>query len=300
MERSDDLLVVYHAFLEQLELEGLACEFLFVFDGGFGPPPPPLVEASREEPRLRILHFDQGLGETAALRVGLDRSRGALIITVPAYFQVRPEGLRDALAALRDGADMVVVRRAPRADPWINRVQTRIFHAVVNTLSHGKFQDIACGLRVMHRRVFENIPLYGDMHRFIPLLATRRGYHVTELPVPQHPRDTHPRVYRPGIYLRRLLDVVALFFISRFTEKPLRFFGLVGTGMLIAGGIINVLLLVERLGGKGIANRPLLVLGVLLISLGVQIIGLGLVGEIIVHLRSPNYRSYRIRETTGP
>jgi glycosyltransferase involved in cell wall biosynthesis len=298
VERADDLLAVYHAFSEQLELERTAYEVLFIFDGGFGPPPSTLVEASHTEPRLRILRFDQGLGETAALRLGVERSRGDPIITVPAYFQVQPEGLRSALAALRDGVDMVVVRRSPRSDPWINRLQTRVFHAIVNRLSRANFHDIACGLRVMHRRVFEAIPLYGDMHRFIPLLATRKGYHVAELPVPQHPGDTRPRVYRPGVYVRRLLDAIALFFILRFTEKPLRFFGLLGSGMLIAGGIINILLLIERLGGKGIANRPLLVLGVLLISLGVQIIGLGLVGEIIVHLRSPNYQSYHVSRTT--
>jgi hypothetical protein len=159
-----------------------------------------------------------------------------------------------------------------------------------------RFHDIACGVRVMRRSVADALPLYGDLHRFIPALALREGYRVDEVPVPQHPDDTRMRVYRPGVYLRRLLDVAAFFFLAKFTEKPLRFFGLVGSVFFALGALTGVVLLVERLAGQGVANRPLLLLAVLLIALGVQLMGLGLVGEIIVHLRSPHRRAYRIRE----
>jgi hypothetical protein len=104
------------------------------------------------------------------------------------------------------------------------------------------------------------------------------------------------RVYGPGVYLRRLLDVAAFFFLAKFTEKPLRFFGLVGSVFFGLGALTGLVLLVERVAGQGIANRPLLLLAVLLLALGVQFMGLGLVGEIIVHLRSPHRRAYRVRE----
>jgi hypothetical protein len=116
--------------------------------------------------------------------------------------------------------------------------------------------------------------------------------------VAQHPSDARTRVYRPGVYFRRLLDIAAFFFLAKFTEKPLRFFGLVGSVFLGAGGVLSLVLLVERVEGQGIANRPALLLAVLLVALGVQLIGLGLVGEIIVHLRAPHRRAYRVRERT--
>ena len=138
-----------------------------------------------------------------------------------------------------------------------------------------RFHDIACGVRVIRRPVAEALPLYGDLHRFIPALALREGYRVDEVPVPQHPNDARTRIYGPGVYLRRLLDVAAFFFLAKFTEKPLRFFGLVGTVFFALGAVISLVLLVERFAGQGIANRPLLLLAVLLIALGVQLMGLG-------------------------
>ena len=134
------------------------------------------------------------------------------------------------------------------------------------------------------------------MHRFIPAIAVREGYTVQEIAVPQHPNDARMRVYGPGVYFRRLLDIATFFFLSKFTEKPLRFFGMIGSISLAIGGAIGVALLVDKIGGHPISNRPMLLLGVLLVALGVQLMGLGLVGEIIVHLRAPHRRAYRVRE----
>jgi glycosyltransferase involved in cell wall biosynthesis len=295
VERANDLMAVYRAFADELDRVGEAHEFVFVFDGGFAPPPE-LLALSRERGSVRLLSFARAFGETAALRLGIERSRGDVIVTLPAYFQVRPEGMAPLLHALDAGADMVVASRSPRLDSWFNRLQSGAFHRMLSGVTDRRSHDIACGVRVMRRSVADALPLYGDLHRFIPALALREGYRVDEVPVPQHPDDTRMRVYRPGVYLRRLLDVAAFFFLAKFTEKPLRFFGLVGSVFFALGALTGVVLLVERLAGQGVANRPLLLLAVLLIALGVQLMGLGLVGEIIVHLRSPHRRAYRIRE----
>jgi hypothetical protein len=143
--------------------------------------------------------------------------------------------------------------------------------------------------------VFDEIALYGDFFRFLPLLVMSAGFRVVEVNAPQHSADRSTRVYRPGIYLRRIIDVFGLFFLLRFTEKPLRFFGLVGSLAGLAGALIVVVLGVQRLGGQGIADRPLLLLGVLLLVLGIQAIALGLVGEIIVHLHASHRRPYRVK-----
>lgn len=148
----------------------------------------------------------------------------------------------------------------------------------------------------MPRDVLLQLPLYGDFHRFLPLMALRDGYRVEEVDAPQHPADVSPRVYAPGTYLRRLVDVLGLFFLIRFTEKPLRFFGLIGALFALVGLTISSILVVQRFQGEGLTDRPLLILGVLLVVLGVQSIALGLIGEMIVHLNAPKRRSYRLRD----
>jgi glycosyltransferase involved in cell wall biosynthesis len=295
VERADDVLAVYQSFAQALDDRGQPHEFLFVFDGRWTPPPD-LVTVSRENPAVRILRFAREFGETAALRLGIEKSRGELILTLPAYFQVRPEGIGELLDAVERGADMAVANRSPRLDSWLNRLQSRAFHSILGGISQQQFHDMACGVRAMRRNVAEALPLYGDLHRFIPALALREGYRVEEVSLAQHPKDARMRVYGPGVYARRLLDIMAFFFLAKFTEKPLRFFGLVGALFLMAGTVTSLVLLIQRVEGQGIANRPALLLAVLLVALGVQLIGLGLVGEIIVHLRAPHRRAYRVRE----
>jgi glycosyltransferase involved in cell wall biosynthesis len=294
VERADDLEALYDGFARELEARGLTHEFLFVLDGGFTPPPGLAALAGRDT--VRVLRFARTFGETAALRLGIERSSGELILTLPAYFQVQPDGLGPMLAALDRGTDMVVASRSPRLDSWFNRAQSAVFHRMIAGVTDRRFHDIACGVRLMRRAVAEALPLYGDLHRFIPALALREGYLVEEVPVAQHPQDARTRLYGPGVYLRRLLDITAFFFLAKFTEKPLRFFGLVGSAFFLAGAVTGLVLVIDRLGGTGIANRPLLLLAVLLVALGVQLMGLGLVGEIIVHLRAPHRRAYRVRE----
>ena len=298
VDRADRLSDVYAALAAELEAQSCEYEFFFVFDGSFGQPPPDIAAISREDRRLHLLCFDQTFGEAAALRAGIERSRGDVIVTSAAYFQVQPVGLRDLLEGVGNGTDLVVAQRSPRIDGWLNRLQCGLFHALIRTVSGVRFHDMACGLRAMRREVAESIPLYGDFHRFIPALAAREGFTVREISVPQHPLDARRRLYKPGVYLRRVLDILAFFFLAKFTEKPLRFFGLMGALLAGAGTALCGLLLIQRLLGTGIANRPLLLLGVLLLAVGVQVTGLGLVGEVIVHLRSPHRRSYRVRETT--
>jgi len=295
VERADDLLAVYHAFAKELGARPEDHEFLFVFDGRFTPPPE-LMALAVENPGIRVLRFARSFGETAALRLGIEKSRGDLVITIPAYFQVQPEGIKLLLDAVSGGADMVVASRSPRLDSWLNRVQSRAFQSIVGGVSEQRFHDMACGVRVMRRSVAEALPLYGDLHRFIPALALREGFRVEEVSIPQHPSDARTRVYRPGIYLRRLLDIATFFFLAKFTEKPLRFFGLVGSLFMGMGAVLSLVLLIQRVEGQGIANRPALLLAVLFMALGVQLVGLGLVGEIIVHLRAPHRRAYRVRE----
>jgi glycosyltransferase involved in cell wall biosynthesis len=295
VEGVDDLAELYRSFSAALTARGNDHEFVFVFDGGYVPPPE-LVALSHERTNLKLLRFARSFGETAALRLGIERSRGDLLLTLPAYFQVQAEGVDALLEALTDQTDVVVASRSPRIDSWLNRLQSAVFNRMISGVGDRQFHDSACGVRVLRRAAAEGLPLYGDLHRFIPALALREGYQVVEVAVPQHPSNARTRLYGPATYARRLLDIATFFFLAKFTEKPLRFFGLVGSLFFAAGAVTSLVLLVERLQGQAIANRPLLLLAVLCLALGVQLMGLGLVGEIIVHLRAPHRRAYRVRE----
>lgn len=156
--------------------------------------------------------------------------------------------------------------------------------------------DVACGVQAMRREVFESVPLYGDFYRFFPLLAMNEGFGVSEVNAAQHPHDCQTRIYSPGVYVRRVIDLLGVVFLLRFTNKPLRFFGLFGSLAALSGGLILAVLAVQRIGGEGIADRPVLLLGVLLVVVGIQAVSLGLIGEIIVHLNVPRSMTYRLRD----
>jgi hypothetical protein len=298
-ERPDDLADLYREFSQPLREAGLSSEFVFVAEPWYREQTDALAALVSSGEPIRVFAVGQTMGEAALLKIGVAQSRGPVIVTLPAYRRVAASALVDLVERVRDDADMAIARRWPRRDSWINRLQNRGFHMLLGGLARGKVHDVACGVRAMRREVLEDLPLYGDFFRFVPLIALREGYRVDELPTPQHEADTRPRVYGPGLYVRRLIDLLGLFFLLRFTEKPLRFFGLIGGALAMVGGAVLALLLVQRLAGQGIADRPLLLLGVLLLVLGVQAIALGLVGEIIVHMHASRRRTYRLaREHT--
>ncbi len=293
-ERPESLTQFYEEYSAPLREAGRSYEFLFVAQPWFAGLTTPLERLAAQGEPIRILQVGQAAGDAGLLKLALAHMRGSIIMTLPAYRRVEASCLSGLITAVEDGADMVVARRWPRHDSWINLFQSRVFHLALAGLAKGKLNDIACGVGAIRREVFDEIALYGDFFRFLPLLAISAGFRVVEVNAPQHSADRGTRVYRPSIYLRRIIDVFGLFFLLRFTEKPLRFFGLVGSLAGLAGALIVVVLGVQRLGGQGIADRPLLLLGVLLLVLGIQAIALGLVGEIIVHLHASHRRPYRV------
>ncbi len=292
-ERPEDLADLYREFSAPLRNLGRTFEFLFVAEPWSRDVTASLSPLAASGEPVRVFLAGQTMGEAALLKIGADRAQGSIVLTLPAYRRVEASVLPILVERVERGADMAVARRWPRRS-GINRVQSRVFHGLLRSLVGGDLHDVACGVRAMRKSVLEDLPLYGDLFRFLPILAVREGYRVEEVDTPQHEVDTRTRLYAPGTYLRRLVDLLGLFFLVRFTEKPLRFFGLLGSVLLAGGGAVLGVLLVQRLGGQGIADRPMLLLGVLMTVLGVQAIALGLVGEIIVHLQASHRRSYRV------
>lgn len=295
-ERPEPLVDIYLEYAGAIADSGHSLEFLFVIEPFWRHTVESLrVLAARGEP-IRVIEAGHTVGESTLLKLGGARARGNVLVVLPAYHRVVAGAIPRLIAAVERGADLANGRRWPRRDSWVNRVQTRLLHTMVTGLASGQIQDVGSGVRAMRPEVLREIPLYGDFFRFLPVLALRDGYSVVEIDAEQHPNDARMRVYSPGTYLRRAIDVFGLFFLSRFTYKPLRFFGLIGTMLGAAGGTILFIMFLQRLGGQALADRPLLLLAVLLFTLGVQAVALGLIGEIIVHFNAPGRRPYRVAD----
>jgi glycosyltransferase involved in cell wall biosynthesis len=300
-ERHDDLRELYFQYARELSKTGFTHEFIFVLDGPDHDALQTLKSLKEEHPgEVVVVTLSRWFGEATALSVGFDKARGEVILTLPSYFQVAPHEVHRIFKKLaEDDQDLVVAWRYPRIDSRFNRVQSRLFHWLVRLLTGARYHDVSCGVRLMRRKVAEEIHLYGDLHRFLPVSAYQRGFHVSELPVQQSPQDARLRVYGPGVYLRRLLDILTFFFLFRFTKKPLRFFGLIGSGIFGAGTVITVYIGAERLLGTTPAARPLLILGVLLMVFGIQLFSTGLLGEIIIFTHARDVKEYHVEEIVG-
>jgi glycosyltransferase involved in cell wall biosynthesis len=297
VERVDDLTALFREYSTELRETGRSFEFIFVLDGAFRRLVDPLRELKRDNPEVRIVVMGRSFGEAAALKAGASQARGSVLMTLAPHFQVDGGGIRELLTQLDEGYDLVVTRRHPRIDSLFNRVQSRVFHDVIRLFIGSKFKDMTCGSRAMRAEVFDDLHLYGDLHRFVPILAKRAGFKVKEVAVAQRKEDCRTRVFGLTVYLGRLLDILTLFFLTRFTRKPLRFFGTLGAASFGVGFVISAYLALYRLlGFGGIANRPLLLLGILMIVFGVQSISIGLVGEIVIftHAREKEYRIDRV------
>jgi len=300
-DRVDDLRQLHRLYADVLRHTGRTFELIYVLDGPNAEALSSLREMKAQDPSIHVLTMHRSFGEGSALAVGFKKAEGEIILTLPSYHQVEIREIPRMIDEFLDhDIDLTVAWRQQRVDSLFNRSQSAVFHGITRALTGANFHDLSCGLRIMRRRVAEKIPLYGDLHRFFPLLADQRGFRTTELPVRQSTEDVKRRIYHPGVYLRRLLDILTLFFIYRFTKKPLRFFGVIGSVVFGVGTIITGYLGLYRLLGFGpIANRPLVILGVLLMVLGIQLFSTGLLGEIITFTHARKLKDYEIQELDG-
>jgi glycosyltransferase involved in cell wall biosynthesis len=292
--RYDDVEALYRAYRDALAELGRSIEMIYVLDG----PKPEVLERLQ---RLReagedfeIVQLARSFGEATALAAGMEASRGALLLTLPAYFQVEPSALRELFDAKGDH-HMVIAHRWPRRGSGFEVLRRRMFHRIIEAVTGLRFRDLGCGVRLLDRQVLEEVSLYGDQHRLLPVIVERNGFRVREVDLPQSPHDEFRGRYSLRDLLGRLLDVFAVFFLVKFTKKPLRFFGGVGSAMLAFGGIYLLVLIFQRLVfGNPLADRPALLLSSLLVVLGIQIFGLGLLGELIIFSHARDLKEYRV------
>ena len=298
-ERHDDIRALYEDYKQGVSNTGRSCQFIFVLDGEYPQVLQQLMALQQQGERLKIIKLSKSFGEATALSAGFDHASGDIILTLPAYYQVEPSEIPKLIAEL-EYCDMAISYRWPRAGSKFERVRRNFFHKILKSFTGASYNDLGCGVRAFKRQIAQEVTIYGDQHRFLPVLANRVGFKVREVQVAQSPKDHFAGVYRPKEYLHRLLDIFTVFFLVRFTKKPLRFFGMIGSVTLAVGAVFLAYLIFERLFlGEPLAARPALLLSSLLVVLGVQILALGLIGELIIFTHARDLKEYTVDEIVG-
>lgn len=292
--RFSDPVELYAAYRAGLDALGRTYETIFVLDGPRESFAAGLRQLAADGNRLTVVSLTRSFGEATALMAGFEQATGQVILTLPAYHQIDSNDLHKLVTAL-DRCDLTVARRWPRAGGAIERLRRSAFHGLLAWVTGLRFSDLGCGARACHRRVLEEIQLYGDQHRFLPVLADRKGFRVSEIDVRQSPQDRFRGYYEPRVYARGFLDIFTVFFLVRFTKKPLRFFGMIGVSLFAIGALLVAWIVVERLFfDQELTQRPALLLSTLLVVLGLQLFALGLVGELIIFTHAKQIRDYQI------
>jgi len=295
-ERYDDVNEMYKEYKDALSKTSRNFEMIYVVDGDFPKVYQQLKSLREKGEKLTLVKHARSFGEATAITSGFKQAAGGLIMTLPAYHQVEASELPKLIESLGCN-DMVVARRWPRFDSKLNQYQTRIFHGIVKLMTGNVYNDIGCSVRFFRRKILDEINLYGDLHRFFPILASKQGFKVKEIDIKQSSRDKHTRTYSIGIYIRRMIDLLTVFFLVKFTKKPLRFFGLTGTTVLLTGLSITLYLIISRVFFDiGLSDRPLFLIGILFVVLGLQIFAIGLIGEILIFTHAKEIKEYNIDE----
>jgi len=278
-ERSVALL--YDELRSALEPLNAPWEAIFVDDGSTDGTFSALTRLHDAEQNVIVVRLRRNFGKAAALVAGFDQARGETVVTIDGDLQDDPAEIPRLLAKLDEGFDLVSGWKTRRRDPLSRRILSRIFNRVTSAFSGVRMHDMNCGLKAYRAEVVHGLRLYGELHRFIHVLAHYRGYRIAELPVNHRPREHGRSRYGVERYVRGFLDLLTVSFIGRYRHRPLHLFG--GFGLILGffGSAILVYLTVVKALGHAIGQRPLLLLGVLLVVIGMQFFSLGLISEMI-------------------
>jgi glycosyltransferase involved in cell wall biosynthesis len=256
-------------------------EVVFVDDGSTDGSMGVLSRLNAETTNVVVVHLRRNFGKAAALQAGFLEARGDLVVTIDADLQDDPAEIPRLLAKLDEGFDLVSGWKEHRNDPFLRRVFSRLFNWTTKAISGVRLHDVNCGLKAYRAEVLRGMRIYGELHRFIPILASYRGFRIAEIPVNHRPRRHGRSRYGPERYLRGFFDLLSVTFMGRYRYRPLHLFGGLGVLMGAVGFVILLYLTVMWFWGQGIGGRPLFTLGVLLVVVGIQLVSLGLLSELI-------------------
>jgi len=304
------LSVVVPLFNEQDSLQPLSAEIrkvciannfdfevIFVDDGSTDNSLKVIKDICRGDRRFKYVSFQKNYGKSAALNIGFKKASGTVVVTMDADLQDDPGEIPNLILKLNEGFDMVSGWKKKRYDPFIKKHSSKFFNAVTRWFSGVKIHDFNCGLKIYKKNVLDQIRVYGELHRYIPVLANWKGFSVAELVVTHHPRKFGYTKFGISRFFKGFVDLLTVVFITRYAKRPMHLFGFLGAFSLIAGTILNLVLTYQKLfHNMPLSNRPILFLGVLLIIVGMQFFSLGLIGEMMVS-SSHTSNEYTLRDS---
>ncbi len=292
---------LYTALKPVLEGMGIDYEIIFIDDGSTDRTASAL-EALITDPVVRVLEFRRNFGQTAAFAAGFDHASGEVIITMDGDLQNDPADI-PKLYEMAGRYDLVSGWRRNRKDPFLSRkLPSAMANWLIGKVTGVKLHDYGCSLKAYRREVVSNLRLYGEMHRFIPAVANWYGVNVAEVETNHHPRTRGKSKYGITRTVKVFLDLITVKFLQSFSTKPIQFFGPMGLASTLAGFAVSFYLAFQKLFlGRSIGGRPLLLLGVLLIIIGIQLIGMGLLGEMLVRVYHESQKKpiYALRKILG-
>ena len=295
----DNIKLVYTQLRVALAKLGKSYEIIFVDDGSTDKSFAILKELYNQTNDIKVIRFRRNFGKSAALSAGFKEAKGKLIITMDADLQDDPAEIPNFVSKINEGYDLVSGWKFQRQDSVSKRISSKIFNRVTALLTGIKIHDFNCGFKAYKREVAQDIRIYGSLHRYIPVLAYWKGYRIGELKIRHRPRKYGKSKYGVKRAMIGFWDLLTTLFLTKYIKRPLHLFGPVGLLVLLAGFIINTYLLIIRLRGQWIGHRPLLVLGILLMIIGVQFITTGLIGELITSKYESIETEYSISEKLG-
>jgi glycosyltransferase involved in cell wall biosynthesis len=281
LNEEHSLETLYREIGDALEPLGHEFEVVFVDDGSTDGSISVLSRLHDEHANVVVVRLRRNFGKAAALQAGFLEARGDIVVTIDADLQDDPAEIPKLLAKLDEGFDLVSGWKTRRNDPVARRVFSRVFNWTTGVISGVRLHDVNCGLKAYRADVLQGMRLYGELHRFIPVLAAYRGYRIAEIPVNHRPRQHGRSRYGPERYLRGFFDLLSVTFMGRYRYRPLHLFGGLGLLMGAVGFVVLLYLSVLWFWGHGIGGRPLFFLGVLLVVVGIQLVSLGLLSELI-------------------
>lgn len=296
----DNVKLMYDELSPVLEELGLEYEVIVIDDGSRDRSFPRLKAIHEMNPRWRIIRFRRNFGQTAGLSAGFDAARGKTIITMDADLQNDPRDIPKLLAKIDEGYDIVSGWRVDRKEPFFNRrLPSMLANGLISRMTGVRLHDYGCTLKAYDREVVKNVNLYGELHRFIPALASWMGVEIAEVPVNDRARRFGKSKYGIGRTFKVILDLLTVSFFLSYATRPSHIFGGIGVTMGGIGTLIGLYLVYVKLAlGQGIGDRPLLLLAVLLVIVGVQMLSMGLIAEIVTrsYYEPQGKSTYMIRE----
>src|SRR5918993_3804356 len=303
MNEEGNIPALHRAIADVLDATDTSFELILVDDGSIDGTWQAIEELAQRDQRVVGLRHRRNFGKARGLATGFAASSGDLILTMDADLQDDPSEIPRFLAKLDEGYDLVSGWKQRRQDPLGKTLPSRVFNATVRTVSGVPLHDFNCGFKIYRADVVRNIRLYGELHRFTPVLAHAEGFRVGELAVRHHPRRWGTSKYGWSRLIKGFLDLLTVTFLTEYRQRPMHVLGVPGVAALALGALIGLWLTAEKiLTGASIGNRPLLLLAVLLVLVGVQFFGLGLLGELLVHREHEHVNATRttaIRQAVG-